>query len=223
MAQKTLGIVHSVHLTIGAVRPFLAQYLPDVSVMHLCDDTLQRDVIRVPGVIPPHVNLKFAQYAKNLEEAGADLILLACSTMNQAVELARPMIGVPLLQIDRPMMELAVCQGRRVGLLATLASTVPSSERLLRAVAAERRKEVEIATVLRGDAFEALKAGDVDRHNAILLEEIDELSARVDSIVMAQLSMSVLAPLARGMRVPVYDSGTTGFARVREMLAGAPR
>jgi aspartate/glutamate racemase len=223
MPQKTLGIIHSVHITIGAVQPLLAQYLPDVTVMHLCDDTLQRDVIRVPGVIPPSVNRKFAQYAKNLEEAGADLILLACSTMSQAVELARPVIRVPMLQIDRPMMELAVCRGRRVGLLATLASTVPSSERLLRAVAGEMHKEVEISTVLRGEAFDALKAGDVDRHNAILLEEIEALSSKVDSIVMAQLSMSVLAPLARGMRIPVFDSGTTGFARVREMLSRPPQ
>jgi hypothetical protein len=36
---------------------------------------------------------------------------------------------------------------------------------------------------------------------------------------MAQLSMSALAPHLSATKVPVYDSGTTGFGRVREMLA----
>ncbi len=147
-----------------------------------------------------------------------DMILLACSTFNYAAELARPMIDVPIAQIDRPMMEAAVCQGARVGLLATLATTVPSSERLLRIVAAERKRDVEITTVLRPEAFEAIQKGDAATHDRILLEEIDKLSDSVDSIVMAQLSMSALELHLGKTRVPVYNSGDTGFARVRQML-----
>jgi aspartate/glutamate racemase len=217
--KKTLGIIHAVNLTIRAMQPFLEKFLPDVEVVHLCDDTIQRDNIAAGvGVIPKRNYYKFAQYAHNLEEAGADMILLACSTFNYAAELARPMIDIPIMQIDRPMMEMAVCQGRRVGLLATLSTTVPSSERLLRIVAAENKKDVEITTVLREEAFRAVQKGDVQTHNAILMEEIEKLSDKVDSIVMAQLSMSALAPHLPKTRVPVYDSGTTGFGRIREML-----
>ena len=218
--KKTLGIIHAVNLTIRAMQPFLERYIPDIEVMHVCDDTIQRDNIRSGvGVIPKRNYYKFAQYAHNLQEAGADMILLACSTFNYAAELARPMIDIPIMQIDRPMMELAVCQGRRVGLLATLSTTVPSSERLLRIVAAERKKEVEVITVLREEAFRAIQKGDTGTHNAILMEEIEKLSGQVDSIVMAQLSMSALAPHLTETRVPVYDSGTTGFGRIRQMLA----
>jgi aspartate/glutamate racemase len=218
--KQTLGIIHAVNLTIRAMQPFLERYIPDIEVVHLCDDTIQRDNIRAGvGVIPKRNYFKFAQYAHNLQEAGADMILLACSTFNYAAELARPMIDIPIMQIDRPMMELAVCQGRRVGLLATLSTTVPSSERLLRIVAGEQKKEVDVTTVLREEAFRAIQRGDAETHNAILLEEIEKLSGKVDSIVMAQLSMSALAPHLTGTRVPVYDSGTTGFGRIRQMLA----
>ena len=217
---KTLGIIHAVNLTIRAMQPFLERFIPDIEVVHVCDDTIQRDNIRAGvGVIPKRNYFKFAQYAHNLQEAGADMILLACSTFNYAAELARPMIDIPIMQIDRPMMELAVCQGRRVGLLATLSTTVPSSERLLRIVAAEQKKEVEVTTVLREEAFRAIQKGDSETHNAILLEEIEKLAGKVDSIVMAQLSMSALAPHLTGTRVPVYDSGTTGFGRIRQMMA----
>jgi aspartate/glutamate racemase len=218
--KQTLGIIHAVNLTIRSMQPFLERYIPDIEVVHLCDDTIQRDNIRAGvGVIPKRNYFKFAQYAHNLQEAGADMILLACSTFNYAAELARPMIDIPIMQIDRPMMELAVCQGRRVGLLATLSTTVPSSERLLRIVAGEQKKEVDVTTVLREEAFRAIQKGDAETHNAILLEEIEKLSGKVDSIVMAQLSMSALAPHLTGTRVPVYDSGTTGFGRIRQMLA----
>jgi aspartate/glutamate racemase len=219
-SKKTLGIIHASNLTIRAMQPFLERYIPDIEAVHLCDDTIQRDNIRAGvGVIPKTNYFKFAQYAHNLQEAGADMILLACSTFNYAAELARPMIDIPIMQIDRPMMEAAVSQGARVGLLATLATTVPSSERLLRIVAAEQHKEIEITTVLREEAFQAIQKGDTDRHNAILLEEIEKLSGKVDSIAMAQLSMSALAPHLPKTRVPVYDSGTTGFGRIRQMLA----
>jgi len=218
--KKTLGIIHAINLTIRAMQPFLERFIPDIEVVHLCDDTIQRDNIRAGvGVIPKRNYFKFAQYAHNLQESGADMILLACSTFNYAAELARPMIDIPIMQIDRPMMELAVCNGRRVGLLATLATTVPSSERLLRIVAAEQKRDVEVVTVLREEAFRAIQRGDSDTHNSILLEEIERLSSQVDVIAMAQLSMSALAPHLGTTKVPVYDSGTTGFSRIREMLA----
>ena len=220
--KKTIGIIHAVHLTIRAMQPFLERYIPDVEVVHLCDDTIQRDNIAAGvGVIPKRNYYKFAQYAHNLEEAGVDLILLACSTFNYAAELARPMINIPIMQIDRAMMELAVAQGRRVGMIATLATTVPSSERLLKIVASEKGSPVEITTVLRPEAFAAISKGDSETHNQILLEEIDKLSGKVDSIVLAQLSMSALAPFLGKTAVPVYNSGTTGFESIRRTLYGA--
>jgi aspartate/glutamate racemase len=201
------------------MEPFIRRYIPEVAVMHLCDDTIQRDNIRAGvGVIPKVNYFKFAQYAHNLQEAGADMILLACSTFNYAAELARPMIDIPIMQIDRPMMEQAVSHSKRIGLLATLPTTVPSSERLLRIVAGENKKEIEVTTVLRREAFEAFERGDIETHNAMLLEEIETLGNNVDSIVMAQLSMSALAPHLNNTRVPVYNSGSTCFSRLRDML-----
>jgi Asp/Glu/hydantoin racemase len=137
---------------------------------------------------------------------------------NRAVEYARPMINAPMLQIDRPMMDLAVQDGNAVGLLATLPMTVPSSERLIRLAAEDAKKEIEIKTVLSSEAFKALREGDPEKHNAILLDEIDKLSKEVDAIVMAQVSMTALEPRLTKTRVPVYNSGRTGFTKAREIL-----
>jgi len=219
LSNKTIGLIHASSLTIPIAKPFIQEIIPEVQVMHLCDDTIQRDNLSAGvGVIPKINYFKFATYAHFLEEARVDLIVLMCSTFNRAVEFARPMINVPMLQIDRPMMELAVKTGKRIGLLATLPTTVPSSERLLRVVAEEMGKEIKIKTILSSEAFKELERGNTERHNEILLEEIDKLSREVDCICMAQISMSVLESRLTNTRVPVYNSGRTGFTRVREIL-----
>ncbi len=219
LQQRTVGIIHATHLTIRAMQPYIDKYIPEVSIMHLADDTIQRDNIRAGvGVIPKVNYLKFAQYAHNMEEAKVDMILLACSTFNYAAELARPMINIPIAQIDRPMYELAVSQSKNIGLLATLATTVPSSERLLKICANEKHREINITTVLCEEAFAAWSKGDAATHNAILIKEVEKLSQSVECIVMAQLSMSALAPLLEGRKVRVFNSGETGLARVRDML-----
>lgn len=220
LSDKTLGIIHANIITTRAMQPFIDQYIPEVNIMHLVDDTIQRDNISAGvGVIPKVNYYKFAQYAHNLEEANVDLILLACSTFNYAAELARPMINTPIMQIDRTMMETAVGHSKRIGLLATLATTVPSSERLLQIVAREQGKDIEVKTVLCSEAFEAISRDDAETHNAMLIEQIDILSKEVDSIVMAQLSMSALAPHLKDTRVPVYNSGSTTFPKIREVLS----
>lgn len=217
--KKMIGIIHAALISSKSVQPFIDDIIPDVTVAHVVDDTIQNtNFASKPGVIPKSNFYKFATYAHFLEEAGADLILLACSTFNQAVELARPMINVPLLQIDRPMMDLAVNQGKRIGLLATVPTTIPASERLLYTAAAESGKEIEVTIILCSEAFEAIKQGEVDLHNRLLLTQIDRLSETVDAIVLAQVSMSALEPMLVNTKVPVYNSGRTGFERVKQML-----
>jgi aspartate/glutamate racemase len=219
LSKKTVGIIHAALISTKGVQPFIQEIIPEVTVVHVVDDTIQNSNFACqPGVIPKENFFKFANYAHNLELAGVDLIMLACSTFNRAVEVARPMINTPMLQIDRTMMDLAVKDGRKIGLLATVPTTVPASERLLKLAAEEAGKEIEITIVLCTKAFEEIKKGNVDLHNELLLKEIELLSESVDAIVMAQVSMSALEPMLTNTKVPVYNSGRTGFNKVREIL-----
>ena len=219
LTGKKLGIIHAALISTGAAQRYATEVIPEVEVVHFVDDTIQNtNFACAPGVIPPGNYAKFTQAALSQQEYGVDLILLACSTFNRAVELARPMIRTPMLQIDRPMMDLAVRHGARLGLLATVPTTVPASERLLRLAAADAGKTVEIKTRLCSDAFAALKAGQTEKHNEMLLAEIDRLSGEVDAIVLAQLSMSALEPRLTSTKVPVYNSGRTAFTHIRALL-----
>jgi aspartate/glutamate racemase len=216
---RKLGIIHAALITSRAVQKYIDEVIPEVEVVHWVDDTIQNtNFACAPGTIPRKNYAKFVQAALSQQEYGVDLILLACSTFNRAAEHARPMIDVPILQIDRPMMDLAVRDGSRIGLLATVPTTVPASERLLRLAAEEAGREIEVKMRLCSEAFQVLKAGQPEKHNQMLLEEIDTLSDSVDAIVMAQVSMTALEPLLTDTRVPVYNSGRTAFNRIRQLL-----
>lgn len=219
LTGRKLGVIHASLISTRAVQKYIDEILPGVEVVHWVDDTIQNTNFACePGTIPKKNLYKFVQAAMSQEEYGVDLILLACSTFNRAVEVARPMISTPMLQIDRPMMDLAVQTGKRIGLLATVPTTVPASERLLKLAADEAGKTIEIRTRLCGEAFQMLKAGHPERHNDMLLAEIETLSKEVDAIVLAQVSMTALEPHLRQMNVPIYNSGRTAFNRIREIL-----
>lgn len=219
ISTRTVGIIHAALITTKAVQPYIDSVLPQVKIVHHVDDSIQNSNFACkPGIIPKENFYKFTSYAHNLELAGVDIILLACSTFNQAVEFARPMINTPMLQIDRPMMDLAVLEGRKIGLLATVPTTIPASERLLRLAAHDAGKQVDITTRLCSEAFLEIKKGNIENHNNLLMKEIESLSKTVDAIVLAQLSMSALEPMLGSVKVPIFNSGRTGFTRVREML-----
>jgi aspartate/glutamate racemase len=216
---KKLGIIHAALITTRAVQKYIDEIIPEVEVVHWVDDTIQNTNFACePGTIPRKNYAKFVQAALSQQEYGVDLILLACSTFNRAAEFARPMIDTPLLQIDRPMMDLAVRDGNRIGLLATVPTTVPASERLLRLAAKDAGKNIDVKLRLCSEAFQVLKAGNPEKHNDMLLEEIDGLSGEVDAIVMAQVSMTALEPRLVLTRVPVYNSGRTAFNKIRQIL-----
>ena len=132
LSGKTLGIIHASHITIEAMRPYIQEYIPEVSIMHLCDDTIQRDNIAAgAGVIPKRNYYKFAQYAHNLEEAGGEMIFFACSSFYFSAGLGRPQIDKPISPIYRPVMGKTGQTGKEIGLLGTFATTVPSSRELI--------------------------------------------------------------------------------------------
>jgi aspartate/glutamate racemase len=216
---KKLGIIHAALITTRAVQKYIDEIIPEVEVVHWVDDTIQNTNFACePGTIPKKNYAKFVQAALSQQEYGVDLILLACSTFNRAAEHARPMIDAPILQIDRPMMDLAVQDGDRIGLLATVPTTVPASERLLYLAAKDAGKIVDVRLRLCSEAFQVLKAGNPDKHNDMLLEEIERLSGEVDAIVMAQVSMTALEPRLGHTKVPVYNSGRTAFNKIRQIL-----
>ena len=149
-----------------------------------------------------------AGYLESAELAGADYIMVTCSSIGPAVEAGAKLTGVPVLRVDQPMADKAVAVGKRIGVIATLSTTLEPTADLISRRAALAGKQIELTSMLVDGAFEALMSGDGATHDAKVAAALKELSQQVDVIVLAQASMArvvdSLAPADK--RVPILAS-----------------
>ncbi|MGC9348540.1 MAG: aspartate/glutamate racemase family protein [Anaerolineae bacterium] len=233
---KRLGLLNgSSWITLWA-NYFGRAYLPGVHLVNVGNEAVQINFMEAHEAgqpTPPQSNIDaFVRYACDLVElADVDAVLITCSTMNRSypqVQAALAPAGVPVVQIDRPMMEAAVNHGGRALVVATHGPTVDSTQALLRETAEALEREITFAGVTVENAWHRLAAGDVKGHNEALAAAIRRALEReeIDCVVLAQLSMTVFLlsypdPLA-AFGVPVFTSGRCGFERMREVLVGGP-
>jgi len=91
------------------------------------------------------------------------------------------------------MADQAVATGKKIGVVATLPTTLGPTTDLVKRRAAVAGKTVEVEAVLCEGAFDALMSGDAATHDAAVSKALKELSSRVDVIVLAQASMARVA------------------------------
>jgi len=110
--------------------------------------------------------------------------------------------------VDQPMADQAVTAGKKIGVIATLATTLEPTADLISRRAALAGKKIELTSQLCEGAFAALMAGDGATHDAKVAAALKELSQRVEVIVLAQASMArVVETLAPADRcVPILAS-----------------
>jgi Asp/Glu/hydantoin racemase len=138
------------------------------------------------------------------EAAGADAVLSLCSSLGPAIDAARKLVRVPVIKIDDAHTEIAAREANRIGVMATVRSTLVPTVALIREKAAALGNSVEVVESLSEAAFEALMRGDRELHDAAVLRAAADLAPRVDMILFAQASMTRLAPAvqeATGLRV----------------------
>ena len=207
MKQKTLGLVHTSATLVPVFAQLCKEKLPGVNVFNIADDSLVKGIIAA-GSLTPTIARRVAAYLESAELAGADYIMVTCSSIGPAVEAAAKLIGVPVLRVDQPMADKAATTGKRIGVVATLRTTLEPTADLISRRAALAGKQIELTSRLCEGAFDALMSGQPAVHDAKVAAALKELSQQMDVIVLAQASMArvvdTLAP--EDKRVPILAS-----------------
>lgn len=220
--MSTLALVHTSPALAPLFNELTARLVPEVRVLHFVDESLIKNTIAT-GHLEKSTMRRVIWLIGSAFDAGADLVLVTCSSIGPGVDVAAQLYDQPVLRVDRPMAEKAVQTGRRIGVAATLSTTLQPTADLVRSVASERGKDVEIVEQLCEGAFEAVMAGDGATHDRIVGEGLTGLEG-VDAIVLAQASMArVIDTLPGGaLSAPVYSSPELGVARARDVLRAGP-
>ena len=218
--RRRLALVHTVAGLVPRFRELSAELMPEVETFDIVDETLLRDAT-TEGRVSLDTARRLMAHLAAAERHGADAILVTCSSMGGAVDAARSFAGVPLMRVDQAMAEQAVATGSRIGVLATLSSTLRPTAELIRRTAVEAGREVEVRDRVCEGAFEALRAADTERHDQLVLDGLRELLGWADVIVLAQASMArAIDRLGQEDRAtPILSSPVLGMQRMRDILA----
>lgn len=207
MKKKRLGLVHTSATLVPVFAALCKEKLPNVEVFNIADDSLVKG-IREAGALTATIARRVTNYLESAELAGADYIMVTCSSIGPAVEAGAKLMGVPVLRVDQPMADKAVAAGKKIGVIATLSTTLEPTADLIQRRAALAGKQIELTSKLVEGAFEALMSGDGATHDAKVAAALKELSQQVDVIVLAQASMArvVDSLAAADKRVPIFAS-----------------
>lgn len=212
-------MIHTSATLVPVFQKLCDEWLKDVKVFNIVDDSLIKDVI-ARGELTSTTARRVVDYVGSAETAGADYILVTCSSIGAAVEAAAPLTKVPVLRVDQPMADLAVQTGTRIGVIATLPTTLEPTSDLVKRRAAAAGKEIQLTSRLCEGAFEALMSGDAARHDRMVAEALKELSKDVDVILLAQASMArVVDSLDEAdKRVPIIASPPQAIKHLASVL-----
>jgi Asp/Glu/hydantoin racemase len=217
--MSTLAFVHTSATLTPMFGELAAEIVPEARILHFVDDSLIKNTIAA-GRLEKRTMRRVIWLIGSAFDAGADVVLVTCSSIGPAVDMAAQLHDQPVLRVDRPMAEKAVETGLRIGVAATLSTTLRPTAELVRRVAAERDRDIEIVEQLCEGAFEAVMAGDGATHDRIVGDGLTKGLRGVDAIVLAQASMArVLETLPdNALTVPVFSSPRLGVERARDVL-----
>ena len=219
MQQKTLGLIHTSATLVPVFAELCNKYLPNVKVFNIVDDSLIKNTIAC-GELTASTSKRVINYAGSAQEAGADFILFTCSSIGPAVEAAAEVTGVPVLRVDQPMADKAVPSGKRLGVIATLSTTLEPTSDLVQRRAIVANKTIELKSVLCEGAFVALMSGDAATHDKKVGDALKQLATEVDVIVLAQASMARVVDTLDEVdkKIPILASPTIAIQYLAEIL-----
>lgn len=219
--MPTLGLVHNSPMLAAVFNEIAARVMPDVRILHFVDESTIKNTIAA-GRLEKATMRQVIRLVGSTFDAGCDVAMVTCSSIGRAVEMAEELYEQPVLRVDRAMAEQAVSTARRIGVVATLSTTLDPTADLVRRVAVEQGREIELLPHLCEGAFDAVMAGDGATHDRIVGDALIHAMADVDAIVLAQASMArVVAALPDGaVSAPVLSSPELGMMRAAEVLKG---
>jgi len=218
---KRMAVLHTsfVFLNVEPVfKNLFSEVLPDVDVIDFVDSDVLAAVNRDGGINQSHIR-RMVHLAQAAEDAGVDLIFSACSSLGPSMDVARKMVKTPIVKIDDAMTQLAVSLASTIGVMATVPTTLPPTIGLLMEQSEAQGKQIETRPYLVEGAWGILMSGDRPRYEKMVADGAKVLAPQVDLIVLAQASMSRLAPmLAAETEKQILSSPRLAVEYVRSLL-----
>ncbi len=164
---KQVALIHTVGSLAPVFKELTQELVPGATTTDTIDEGLLQEAI-VAGQVPPATAGRLEGHVKAALDDGADLVLVTCSSMGGVVDDLRERHGWPVVRVDEAMVDAALAAGSRIGVIATVGSTLRPTADLVRRRARQLGRPdaaVEVVTRLVDGAFAKLKSGDTEGHD----------------------------------------------------------
>ena len=214
-----IALIHTTPVTVESLQNLIKEKDPALEIINIVDDSI------LPELINNNADLSLVEdrvryYIKTAVEQEADLVLSACSSIGEIFEKEDQNYRIPIMRIDSAMAEKAVKNAAKIGVAATLETTLNPSIELIKKKAAGLNKNVEIKTNLADSAYQKLMAGDQKGHDQFLAEKLKELAAEVEIVLLAQASMArAVAVLPSEIQNKFLTSPELGIEKALKTIA----
>ena len=170
--STTPELIELVEKEVGDVLP------RETEVASYQDPSILAEVRDAGYVTAPPAARLVGMYMTAVSE-GADAILNLCSSVGEVADAAQDIArytGIPIVRVDEEMCREAVRQGKRIGVMATLPTTLNPT----------KNRQVELVDALVDGGFGL----DQEQFKALMSEYAGTIADKVDVILFAQGSMA---------------------------------
>lgn len=211
-----IACLHTIDSNVPVFEAARAALGLSVELHHQVRDDLLKNAERAGGLTPA-IAAEAAEVLTALG-AGADAVLLTCSTLGPSIAGVAQAIGKPVLRVDGALAEAAVRKGGRVVVLCAVETTIEPTRALFAAAAEKTGATIEMRLV--PDAWPEFKAGRLERYFALVAAAADRAAAEpgVAAVALAQASM---AGAAQKCRLKPLTSPAVGLAAASTAAQGS--
>lgn len=211
-----IAFLHTGAVVIPPVMELAGRLLPDAGTVNYLDDKIVADLGDPDRA--ESVDARLEDLVRAAQAAGADAVMLTCSSISAYAQPLSERVGIPVLRIDEAMADHAVAAGERIAVIATLATTLAPTTALILERARLAGRSPELLSEIVEGAFAAVATGDRETHDSLVAAAIERLAGQADVVVLAQASMASAAA-AVDVAVPVLTSLEPGITRLGDALA----
>ena len=198
-------------------REVRAQIGNEAELFSLADPSIIADV-RDAGYVTTAPAARLVGMFMKAAEEGCDAVLNLCSSVGEVADSVQPLakyLGMPIVRIDEDMCRQAAHMGKRIGVMATLKTTLEPTKNTINRMAREDNLHVELVDCLVDGAFGL----DQEQFKERMSECAAQIADKVDVIVFAQGSMAYCEKyIADKYNKVVLSSPRFGAAALREAL-----
>ncbi len=197
----------------------LQSVLTDCEIIRIADDSLIADVKKL-GPHDEGIKNRIFLHIESAILAGAQLVVIACSSVGQIAQLADEKYSVKVMRIDEAMMEKAIETGLRIGVVASVATTIEPTVTLLNEKAKSMNANINVIDCVANGAYEALSVEkNSGLHDELVKKAALGIQNDVDVIILAQGSMAHMEDdLNNCLSVPVLTSPKNCALSIKKAL-----